>query len=75
MLSIVRAIGGELTEAVLGVQEFGTWGNFKHETPHFMLSRSFDYQAIHSIAAGESCSLGIAADGTLYSWGFGVGLG
>jgi len=75
MLSIVRAMGGELTEAVLGVQEFGTWGNFKHETPYFMPPRSFDYQAIHSIAAGESCSLGIAADGTLYSWGFGVGLG
>jgi len=75
MLSIVRAMGGELTEAVLGVQEFGTWGNFKYDTPHFMPPRCFDYQAIHSIAAGESCSLGIAADGTLYSWGFGVGLG
>ena len=69
------AMGGELTETVQGVQEFGTWGDFKYDTPHFMAPRCFDYQAIHSIAAGESCSLGIAADGTMYSWGFGVGLG
>ena len=58
-----------------GVQEFGTWGDFKYARPHQIAQRCFDYQAVHTIAAGESCSLGITADGTMYSWGFGVGLG
>ena len=40
-----------------------------------MSPRCFDWQAIHSIAAGESCSIGISADGSVYTWGFGPGLG